>query len=65
MGDEIQILIKERTLEIVDFFVEELKFDKNSILYFTEDEIRNLVKLLDQSQIFKKYPNQLKDVLEG
>ena len=58
-------MIKERTLEIIDFFVEDLKFDKNNILYFTEDEIRNLVKLLDQSQIFKKYPNHLKDVLEG
>ena len=57
-------MIKERTLEVINFFVEDLDFDPNSILYFTEDEIRQMAKLLDQSQIFKQYTTHLHDVLE-
>lgn len=36
-------------MEVVDFFVKDLGFDINNIMYFTEDEARNMVKLLDQS----------------
>lgn len=61
---EKKILIKQRTLEVVNFFVEDLGFDQRDILYFTEDEIRQLVKLLDQSQIFKKFPKHFQSVIE-
>lgn len=44
---------------MIDFFVEDLKFDKEDILYFTELQVLRLVKLLDQSKIFKQFPVDL------
>lgn len=51
----------EQTKEVIDFFVNDLSFDRNAILYFTEDEVRALIKLFDQSQIFKVYTSLLSD----
>lgn len=47
--------VKKRTQMVIDFFTTKLKFKPNELIYFTETEIRSLVKLLDQSQIFKHY----------
>jgi len=44
-----------RTTKVIDFFKEELGFINQEIIYFTEDEARILVELLDQSRIFKHY----------
>ena len=62
-------ILKKRTQKMIDFFVEDLDFKHRnpkggaeyieSILYFTEQEIRQIVKLLDQSKIFKEYPKNL------
>lgn len=45
-----------RTNDVIDFFVETLRFDReHEIIYFTEKEIKSLIELLDQSKIFKQY----------
>jgi hypothetical protein len=44
---------------VVDFFKSELGFVDNEIIYFTENEAKTLVELLDQSRIFKHYEKRL------
>ena len=55
--------MKERTKLILDFFIEDLGFDQENVLYFTEDQVQRLVKLLDQSKIFKQFPADLDSFL--
>ena len=40
-------LAAPQTKQVINFFTNDLTFDKGNILYFTEDEVRTLVKLFD------------------
>ena len=40
-------MMKPRTKYMLDFFINDLKFDENSVIYFTENQVLRLVKLLD------------------
>lgn len=46
-SDEIKV--HERTQMVIDFFKAKLGFKQTEIIYFTESEVRSLVRLLDQS----------------
>jgi hypothetical protein len=44
-----EIKVHTRTQMLLDFFTGRLGFKQHEIVYFTETEVRSLVKLLDQS----------------
>jgi DNA primase catalytic subunit len=39
--------ISRQTELVIDFFINDLGFKKEDIVYFSEDEVRSLVKLFD------------------
>jgi hypothetical protein len=57
--------MKERTKLILDFFIKDLHFEQENVLYFIEDQVERLVKLLDQSKIFKTFPANLESLLRN
>lgn len=50
---------------MIKFFKNYLHFKQAEIIIFTEDEVRSLIELLDQSKIFKQYNEKLAPRLEA
>lgn len=56
--------LKDTTKLLIAFFKEQLKFKDEEIIYFTEQDIKCLIELLDQSKVYKHYPLHLETKLK-